>query len=171
MMKHNLTHRSVLCIGIAASFSVFAALQSEAQSIKRQSIASNGSAATIDGISIRQTIGQPYFTSAYYDNETGLRPGFQQFSRFNLELIQSAYLNLKVYPNPAVETVTLESENAIKDALIQVRDINGKLLLNETIAELKTYSIHCETWTNGAYFIHLSDKNNTTYLSKLIITK
>lgn len=155
---------------LIAAISVFATLQIKAQSIKRQSIASNGSSALIDGISIQQTIGQSYFTAGYYDNETGLRPGFQQFSKFRLKSIQSTYLNLNVYPNPAAYSVTIQSEDIIKDVLLQVTDLQGKLIFTETIAELATYHINCESWQNGIYFITLCNKKNK-YSSKLIITK
>jgi len=169
-MKHNLARSSMLCLSMV-SLSLCVTLKSEAQSVKRQSIASSGSSALTDGVSVQQTIGQPYSTAGYYDKETSIHPGFQQFSVFHLEPILSTYLNLGVYPNPAAYAVTLESPDIIKDAFIQVTDINGKLLLSEKVAEMKTYSIHCEAWQNGSYFISLYDTQNNKYSSKLIITK
>ena len=55
------------------------------------------------------------------------------------------------------------------DVLFQVVDINGKLILNEKINEMKTHSINCETWINGVYFISLSNNQNNKYSTKLII--
>lgn len=150
----------------------FCTFNCDAQSIRRQSIASAGSSSLIDGISIQQTIGQSYFTSAYYDNESGLRPGFQQFSFLRVTPLNSfANLNLKVYPNPATNYIIIESEDVINNVSVQVNDLSGKRVINEKMAQLKTITIDCTTWSNGCYFIALYDENNNRYSSKLIITK
>lgn len=156
---------------IIATLSFFSTLQSEAQAIRRQSIGGYGSD-MIDGVLIQQTAGQPYATTAFYSNEISVRPGFQQPSKYTLELIHSDLtISLNVYPNPATSSVTIQSPEAISNALIQVRDMDGNLLLNEKVAELKTYVINSETWQKGFYFINLYDGLNNKYSSKLIISK
>jgi len=151
---------------------LFVTLQSEAQTIKRQSIANYGSSTFFEGVLIRQTIGQPYFTAGYYGNEMKIRPGFQQPPNFSLELINSTFnLSLNVYPNPAAYSVTIESSDVINDAILQVVDINGKLILKEKVPELRSYLISCEAWPNGFYFVTLYDKHQNKYSSKLIIAK
>ena len=156
---------------IIATLSFFATLRSEAQAIRRQSIGGYGSA-MVDGVLIQQTAGQPYATTTFYSTEISIRPGFQQPSKYALELIHSApNIRLSVYPNPATSSVTIESPEAITNALIQVRDMDGNLLLNENVAELKTYLINSETWQKGFYFINLFDGQNNKYSSKLIISK
>jgi len=150
----------------------FVTLQSEAQTIKRQSIGSYGSSTLSEGVLIRQTIGQPYFTAGYYGDEMGIRPGFQQPPNFSLVLINSTFnFSLDVYPNPAAYSVTIESSDVINNALLQVVDMNGKQILNEKVAELKSYLINCELWSSGFYFITLYDEQQNKYSSKLIITK
>lgn len=152
---------------------IFFVQNAKAQSIKRQSIASNGSSALIDGVSVQQTIGQPYFTAGFYNDEFSIHPGFQQSNLLmNVELINSTFdLRLNIYPNPAVYSVNIVSDIIINNASLQVTDISGKLILNEKIAKLKNYQINCETWQNGLYTITISDAKNNKYSSKLIITK
>lgn len=152
---------------------LFVTFQSKAQSVQRQSIASSGTYMLVNGILIRQTVGQPYSTIAHYGKEISYRPGFQQPSNFSLKLINSTFsnLSLNVYPNPAAYSVTIESSEVINDALLQAVNMNGKLILNEKVGKLKTHSINCNTWDNGAYFITLYDKQNNKYSSILIINK
>ena len=156
---------------IIATLSLFSMLQSEAQVIRRQSIGGYGSG-MVDGVLVQQTTGQPYATTAFYSNEISVRPGFQQPSKYVLETIHSNLtISLNVYPNPATSSVTIQSPEAITNALIQVRDMDGNLVLNEKVAELKTYWINSETWQKGFYFINLYDGQNNMYSSKLIISK
>ncbi|MBN4051185.1 T9SS type A sorting domain-containing protein [bacterium AH-315-M05] len=151
---------------------LFATLQSEAQTIKRQNIGSYGSSTFSEGVLIQQTVGQPYFTAGYYGDEMNVRPGFQQPPNFSLVLINSTFnFSLDVYPNPAAYSVTIESSDVINNALLQVVDMNGKLILNEKVAELKSYLINCELWSSGFYFITLYDEQQNKYSSKLIIAK
>lgn len=146
--------------------------QVDAQTLQRLSVASGGTSAIGSGMVIQQTIGQPYVTQTFYDNEVTYRPGFQQSAAIKLEpvMLQSA-LSLDIFPNPAVSTVNINTSELISNATIKVTDMEGKLILNEKISELQTFSIHCENWANGTYLINVSDSQNKKYISKLIINK
>jgi len=151
---------------------VFIAMQSEAQTIIRQSIGSFGTSTHTEGMLLSQTVGQPYFTSGFYSGEVNIRPGFQQPSNFSLELVNSTFnLTLNVYPNPAVHSITIVSPEVIKVGQLLVLDINGRLILKETINDLKSYKMNCEEWSNGFYTITLSDSQKHRYTSNLIISK
>ncbi|MCK5539196.1 MAG: T9SS type A sorting domain-containing protein [Bacteroidales bacterium] len=168
-MKNKFNEASTLILFLIV---VFVTAETIAQSVQRQSVASTGSYLYNNGYLVQQTIGQPYSTTTFYSNKLGFRPGFQQFpSSISLKLQEDTFtnINLKVYPNPATYTVTIESSETINDVLFQVVDINGKLILNEKINEMKTHSINCETWINGVYFISLSNNQNNKYSTKLII--
>lgn len=168
-MKHNLNQRMYLLV---ASLSFFVVLQAGAQTIQRQSIASGGSSMTTNGILIQQTIGQAYATTAYYNNGISYQPGFQQLLNLKVEFVHSTIrLNMKVYPNPAAHAVTIESSEIINKASIQVRDMNGKLIMNEQVDELRKHAIRCDNWPNGFYYITLYDEHKNSFTSKLIITK
>jgi hypothetical protein len=146
--------------------------QTKAQTIKRQSIASIGASGTTGDATFHQTIGQPYNTTAHYSNELSISQGFQQPAVSSLKKInadQVSNLQLKIYPNPAAYYVTVESQNVLKTALIQVTDINARVIVNSTVAELKTYTINSGTWPNGVYFVNISDNNLNKSIFKLII--
>lgn len=161
----------------AIAFFSFAATQSNAQSIQRQSIGVCGANMVSEGTLIKQTIGQPYATSTYYSNGIGYRAGFQQPTGAHAKAsiiaqqLSQSFLNVKVFPNPAASSATIESQEIIANALLEVTDNKGRLLIKEIVAELKSHSINCENWPAGLYFISISDEGDKRYSSKLIITK
>lgn len=168
MKKNQLTFKNSFIL----SALVFIFIDSQAQSISRQTIAGAGTSSKAEGILIQSTSGQPYGTSAYYDDDMGIRPGFNQLSKFSLEPVSSTLLpSLKMFPNPAAYSVSIESSDPVSDVLITVSDMTGKFILNENVSELSTYLINCESWANGTYLITVSDKKDNSYKSKLIITK
>ncbi len=143
--------------------------QAKSQTLQRQSISSAGSTMSANGNLVRQTIGQSYGTTSYYSNEMRYNPGFQQ-PVFRVETISST-ISASVFPNPTSKQVTIETSIVIENAIVHITDMNGKLLLHETIATLKTYSLNCSDWADGVYFITLSDSRHNLYASKLIIAK
>ena len=157
----------VICLGLFIQF-VFYSIGS-AQTLKRQCVASTGSYVTENGVTLQQTIGQPYGTSPYYSNTTRFTPGFLQ-PVFRIEIIKSN-INATIFPNPTANQVTIETTIILENVLIQIVDFTGKILLNQKMAEFKTYTIDCSNWSSGAYVISLADSKNNLYSSKLIITR
>lgn len=158
-------------------FLCIAITQGNAQSIQRQSIGICGANMVSEGFLVKQTIGQPYATNTYYQNGIGFRPGFQQPSGLKAQssliardLVQSK-LNLKVYPNPATNSVSIQSLDLIDNGMLRVLDSSGRLILKEEISALKNHSIDCGKWPKGLYLITVSDEQNASYSSKLLITK
>ena len=177
-MKHRMKDRS-RGIGICLTFALFllaGLVETQAQSIRRQSIGISGANMVSDGILVKQTIGQPYATATYYENGIGFRPGFQQptasarQSMIAQELVQSS-LALSIYPNPAASSVRIESVEGITNGLLKVMDSHGRLVLSKPLSEGRSHSINCESWANGLYLISVSSEGNTSYSSKLIISK
>lgn len=140
-----------------------------AQTLKRESVSSSGSSVIINGASLQQTIGQPYGTNSNYGNKTRFNPGFQQ-PVFRIETIKTT-INAKVFPNPASNQVTIETLKMLENVLVQIMDMNGKLVLNEKLNEFSSYAINCSDWSNGMYLITLSDAKSDLYSSKLIISR
>lgn len=161
----------------AIAFFFVLVTQSNAQSIQRQSIGIAGTNMVSDGTLIKQTIGQPYATSTYYNNGIGYRPGFQQPSGAHAktsiiaEQLVHSFLHVKLFPNPTASSATIESPEIIANALLKVLDSKGRVIVKEKVAELKSHSINCENWPAGLYFVSISDEHHTSYSSKLIITK
>lgn len=139
------------------------------QTLKRQGIASAGNCMLENGTTVQQTIGQPYGTTSNYSNRTRYNPGFQQ-PVFSLTPI-THLINATVFPNPASQQITIETNLTLENVIVQIIDMSGKLVLNEKINEFKSYTINCVDWSNGVYLITLSDSKNNLYSSKLIISK
>lgn len=160
-----------------AFFFLFILTQGKAQTIQRQNIGVCGSNMVAGGALVKQTVGQPYSASTYYENGIGYRPGFQQPSgahaktSFIAKTLHSPTLTLSIFPNPAIYSVQIESSEVVSNALLKVMDSSGRLVLRERFSELKSHSIACENWPVGLYLISISDEQNTSYSSKLIITK
>ncbi len=144
----------------------------QAQSIQRQSVASAGTYMMADGIMVQQTVGQPYSTVGFYSDELSVHPGYQQSLTMGIDVIDAPLdMHLSLFPNPTSNSVTIECSDVINDAVLQIVDMSGKLIMSEKIAALKTYQIDCQTWNNGFYMISIIDSKNNRHTSKLIITK
>lgn len=150
-------------------FLLFFLPKADAQSLKRECIASSGSSVVNNGTSIHQTLGQPYNTTSYYSNNIRFNPGFQQ-PALRIENVKST-INAKIFPNPTSNQITLETTTLLENATIQIIDMSGKLLFNEKLRELKSFPIDCSNWSNGIYMITLSDAKSNLYSSKLIISR
>lgn len=69
--------------------------------------------------------------------------------------------SLKLYPNPANSTVSIESENTID--FIEITDINGRIIHKQRI-DAKQDIINVENLTNGIYFIKLQSNQDKTII-------
>jgi len=70
---------------------------------------------------------------------------------------------LKIFPNPASETIRIESEELI---IIRIFDISGKLVLTkENIQE----TVNIKSLESGTYFIYAQKNNGNLAFSKLIV--
>ncbi len=171
---HNKVPGFLISLTLILTGLVTSAWECHAQSIKRQVISSYGSSAVIsENITISQTAGQSYNTTANQTNGT-LSQGFQQPPSFVVEELKNttaASLDIQMYPNPASHSITLSSKQEIYNALIQVADANGKIVRSEKIANLKEHKINCAIWANGVYFITIQDATKNNKSLRLIISK
>ena len=79
--------------------------------------------------------------------------------------------NIRVYPIPAMEFVTLEPSNLPEAAQITLYDINGRQVLNQQIDGDK-FRLELSNFTNGIYIYHISDKEGKVLIaSKLDVVK
>lgn len=147
-------------------------LQVDAQSLQRQCIASSSSLIAGSGVSVQQTIGQPFATLPSYTTTLGYRPGFQQPSAFSVEKVNLLKdLNLSIYPNPATNAVFIKSTNTLANADITVADLGGRVMLSGKITNTDEFQIQCDSWGNGAYIVTVQNKGYKCFISKLIISK
>lgn len=157
---------------VLAIFLFLFSVQTNAQEIKRQTISSVGVNVLTDFPLSLQTVGQPYSSLTYYDNEVSYLPGFQQPTLVINESLPDTYvLDLALYPNPAVVSATINSPEPIKNAFIKVVDFSGRIVFSEKLAKLTNYSLNCENWKSGIYILSISGEEILSYTTKLIINK
>lgn len=173
-MKKNLTFLKKIPLSAGLIFLIFMPFKNQAQSVKRECISSYGAFAAAAGASFGQTAGQPYNTTASFATTTAILQGFEQPVIFRVVTIHSELskdLNLNVYPNPAVYSVTIQSREPVENAIVSVNDLSGKLIYSEKLEALHLYEINCDAWKNGIYIITVSDKNKNKSSLRLTINK
>ena len=85
----------------------------------------------------------------------------------------SAPASVKIFPNPANDIALVEWNKQITGALqLQLRDITGRLLLNEDInATSQNYRLNTSTFSSGVYYIRLSSSDGKVFTGKLNIIR
>lgn len=144
------------------------------QTIKRQCISSYAASPVSGQLIISQTAGQSYNTGAGNQKSKSVFAGFQQADAFAIEVIESNQnfdLNVKVFPNPAVHSVTISNDKPMGDFNITIADSYGKIIDTHPLPEAANYELNCDKLSNGIYFIILSDKLLNKQTLKLVISK
>ena len=148
---------------------LFNALLNAQPSIQRSTIGSIGSSAIIDGMLVRQTVGQPYGTITTSSNDFNYRPGFQQPLFRIINIRQS--ISATIFPNPTIEEVNIETSITIYQATITMYDVAGKVIHRYEYEELKTCKIDCTGLPTGTYLLIISDKKSDLSTNKLIVSR
>ncbi|MCB2195914.1 MAG: T9SS type A sorting domain-containing protein [Bacteroidetes bacterium] len=136
----------------------FLGVYASGQTISSYVIASAGESAEADGISISWTLGE-LAIETFETSDIILTQGFQQgyFEVTSVGEPLSNNFDLKVFPNPATEYVMVELQSdEIKDGIIQMYDMNGRLVYNEKF-----------NVTQGPNRIELSDLSSSQYILKV----
>ena len=71
-----------------------------------------------------------------------------------------------LYPNPVKTNLTVESPSVSEEMILEIYDLNGKLVLHETSAKKKT-KLNLSALANGVYFLKVN-ANNKHKTSKII---
>ncbi|HRI21375.1 MAG TPA: Calx-beta domain-containing protein, partial [Panacibacter sp.] len=83
------------------------------------------------------------------------------------------YSNVKISPNPAASIVYINLKGYAGNTIIQLRDLEGKLLKQEKIqtSSLTTmqHSMNVSAIANGAYFVTIIDEKGKRQTEKLIV--
>ncbi len=75
--------------------------------------------------------------------------------------------NVKVYPNPALDNLNIDSPFA-EDATVEIFDLNGKVVLATSIQNNK---IDLKKINPGIYLIKISGIQDTPYVQKIVISE
>ncbi|MFA9391246.1 MAG: PKD domain-containing protein, partial [Prolixibacteraceae bacterium] len=84
------------------------------------------------------------------------RTGFHQFDQFDY----------KIYPNPTSGRLTFETSDLMRNAILEVFNLNGKLMKVISLQEASS-TIDLSAYSNGVYGIKISS-NGATFFKKII---
>jgi hypothetical protein len=87
----------------------------------------------------------------------------------NIRITEGEYGSLKVYPNPANETVAIEVKNNEKKGTMTICNVQGKVLIKKNITN-GIERIDTSDLASGVYFVNFSN-GRTNKMRKLIISK
>lgn len=73
----------------------------------------------------------------------------------------------KIYPNPTNNLLTINNLNNFKK--IEMYDVTGKQVFNESLNNVVSYSFNTNSYTNGLYFIKLKTKSDKQIIKKVLI--
>lgn len=76
--------------------------------------------------------------------------------------------NVAVYPNPAKEQITFETDN--NGFNLTITDITGKVIFNQNVVSKKT-TVNLNRFNAGVYFYTIANNNQVVTTDKFIVTK
>lgn len=131
------------------------ALNSNSQQIIRSTLSSFGSSMTKDGITLKQTIGQPSNTTTITSDFGTIRQGFQQpIDQKSIEQARKP-INFSVYPNPAVSFTNLVVDEDIEDYTIIIERIDGGIISKHSNVSDKKRRIDLTLYPSSVYIIRI----------------
>jgi hypothetical protein len=128
-----------------------------AQTLEPKVIAASGAYITSASCSMTWTIGE-VMTDTYASSGNFFTQGFNQpdtdFATAIVNLFPAE--NIMVYPNPAINYITIDLKDAPGNHIIYMYNILGQMLLQENIpATQQQLEIPINAFTNGLYLIHV----------------
>jgi hypothetical protein len=133
-----------------------------------------------DSLIISNLYGNP--GSSFYDSfELGAEHGNTTFyfddimvTDYNLTgLIEPRSKNneIRIYPNPASDKITIEKPNsATQIFIVSIKNIQGQEVWNEKICLTTPHAVNISGLSNGIYFLSISNEQ-IDYVSKILIQK
>lgn len=88
---------------------------------------------------------------------------------YNTASIENSNANatIKMYPNPAIDILNIQSKYMMANGFIQIRDISGKIMLQQLFISGLS-SIQVSQFPAGVYFASVYDGNNIVYSGKFL---
>ena len=112
--------------------------------------------------------GHPLALAYYYVDQTCVSTD-SMMCNVSTDIKYVGDINMAVYPNPAINNITIEIPFYLKNSLIKLFDIYGKEILTKPLDNTKT-TIDISQIENGLFFLKLY-YNNTYYNYKLLKQK
>lgn len=131
-------------------------------------ISANGGTATVAGTQVSWTIGEPV-TTTVSDGNNILTQGFHQ-SKLTVTAIndiQIADVEIKVYPNPTSDYVTVHFSEVMEKPTYLLFDFSGRLIEQKNI-ESNDAKIDMTGYAGGSYILKLNSGQQPLQSFKII---
>ncbi len=147
------------------SIMLFITCITQAQSITSQSVNSGGTKMSQTNGSLSFTVGELLVLGQTDSQGNTLGNGFTAGATISTVSIlepNAEVLNVKVYPNPTTDLVTVNIQDTkLSEVILEIKDINGKVISTEKYAGItNNIGINTASWTIGIYFLHLKNNEN-----------
>lgn len=129
------------------------------QEISKQVVANGGSSSSSGGYQIEQTIGETVVTTDT-QGDIILCQGFQQVDGSTIVSIKELdNYSFNYYPNPVVNELNIELQQAEEKVNIFVVDQSGRVLLQQKVENTKDFKLDLSSFTSGIYFVQIGIQN------------
>ncbi len=131
-------------------------------------ISANGGTATAAGTEVSWTIGEP-ITATVSDGTTTLTQGFHQ-AKLTVTVvneIQITGVEIKVYPNPTSDYVTVHFSKEVEKPTYRLFDLSGRLIEQKSI-ETTDAKIDMTGYAGGSYVLKLNSGQQPLQTFKII---
>jgi ligand-binding sensor domain-containing protein len=85
--------------------------------------------------------------------------------------IRQAAASVRVFPQPAADVLHVTTENIYGAGQIYLYDISGKLVLGQSVALDKAFSVNVSDLDNGFYFYRISGQNKVLATGKIVLSR
>lgn len=125
----------------------------------QQVVSSNGDSKSAAGVEVSWTVGEAVVETLVGSSNT-LTQGFHQTKITVTALSELLFpgLEIKVYPNPTPEIITIHFSEYIENSSYFLFDLRGKLLENKIILSVDT-EINMKNYASGQYILRLTDRS------------
>jgi hypothetical protein len=122
-------------------------------------VSSNGDSKSAAGYEVSWTVGEAVIATMIGSTNT-LTQGFQQTRLTVTAVTDLLYpgLEIKVFPNPTQEFITIRFSEYIEDTRYSLYDLRGKLIENKLINAADT-EINLKKYASGQYILKLTNKS------------
>ena len=125
----------------------------------QQVVSSNGDSKSAAGIEVSWTLGEAVIETLISGSNT-LTQGFHQTKITITALSEILFpgLDIKVFPNPTPEIITIQFSEYMEGSRYWLYDLRGKLLENKLISSADT-EINMKNYASGQYILKLTNKS------------
>ena len=125
----------------------------------QQVVSSSGDSQSAAGVEVSWTLGEAVIETLFGGSST-LTQGFHQ-TRLTVTAVTNLLypgLEIKVFPNPTQEFITIRFSEYIEDTRYSIYDLRGKLIDNKLINSADT-EIDLKKYASGQYILRLTNKS------------